>query len=60
MEKRIVTRAAIGEDELREAMRTLQMYKAGKANLEARIIDDDRWWRLRHMEKLDRREFGDE
>ena len=60
MEERIVTRAAIGEDELREAIKTLGEYKAGKANLEARIIEDDKWWRLRHFEAANRREFGEE
>ena len=60
MEERIISRPPIGEEELREAIKTLGEYKAGKANLEARIIEDDRWWRLRHMETMNRREFGEE
>ena len=34
----------IGEEEIREAARVLQEYKRGKANLEARIIDNEQWW----------------
>lgn len=42
----------IGPEEIREAMRTLQEYKKGKANLEERIIDNEQWWKLRHWERI--------
>ena len=42
----------IGEEEIREAARVLQEYKRGKANLEARIIDNEQWWKLRHWEQI--------
>ena len=42
----------IGEEEIREAARILQEYKRGKANLEARIIDNEQWWKLRHWEQI--------
>ena len=32
-------------DRLRKANETLRKYKAGKARLEARIIEDEKWWR---------------
>lgn len=59
MEQMNMERMPIGKAQLREAMRTLRRYKAGKANLEARIVENDRWWRLRHFETMDRQEFGE-
>ena len=43
-------RRKIGEEQLRKAMRTLQKYKEGKANLEKRLIASEQWWKLRHWE----------
>lgn len=43
-------RLAVNEDSVRAAYGTLQKYKAGKASLEARIIENEEWWRLRHYE----------
>ncbi|MBQ4066777.1 MAG: hypothetical protein IJD22_03930 [Clostridia bacterium] len=40
----------ISNDTVREAYSTLMEYKAGKANLEARIIENEQWWRMRHLE----------
>ena len=42
----------IGAQELSEALGTLNRYKAGKANLEQRVISNERWWQLRHWEIL--------
>ncbi|MBE6693390.1 MAG: hypothetical protein E7589_01310 [Ruminococcaceae bacterium] len=42
----------IGEVQLRDAMELFQKYKAGKANLDARIIEDEEWFRLRHWAAL--------
>ena len=42
----------IGEKEIAEAAETLRKYKAGKANLEARIIDNEQWWKLRHWQSI--------
>ncbi len=38
----------IKNEHAREAYATLQRYKAGKASLEARIIENEQWWRMRH------------
>lgn len=38
----------IGEKEIKAAAEILQRYKAGKANLDARIVEDEMWWELRH------------
>ncbi len=42
--KNIITEASV----LR-ATELLQQYKAAKANLESRIIENEEWWRLRHL-----------
>ncbi len=51
-EKRKMTRfkSKVGEEQLRRATQLLQKYKAGKANLEARLIASEQWWKLRHWE----------
>ena len=40
----------IGKKEIEQAIQTLKEYKAGKANLEARIVEEERWWKLRHWD----------
>lgn len=40
----------IGKEAIRTAVATLQKYKEGKANLERRIIENDKWYKLRHWE----------
>ncbi len=40
----------IGAQQVADAMQTLQRYKAGKANLEQRIIDNEQWYKMRHWE----------
>ena len=55
MEQMIAAQAAlqpIGEQQIRKAMETLRKYKSGKANLEARVIDDEQWWKLRHWSSI--------
>lgn len=42
----------IGEEQVRKAMDTLQKYHAGKANLEARVIASEDWWRLRSWQRI--------
>ena len=42
----------IGKPQLREAMQILRRYKAGKANLERRIIENEEFWKLRHWEHI--------
>lgn len=41
----------ITRDSIAEATAILQKYKAGKANLEARIVDNEEWYRLQHWQK---------
>ena len=42
----------IGKKELEKAVQTLKDYKAGKANLETRIVEEERWWKLRHWDVI--------
>ncbi len=40
----------IGEAEIAMASQILRDYKNGKANLEARIVEDEQWWKMRHTD----------
>lgn len=42
----------IGKEQIHEARLTLQKYKEGKANLEAKVIDSEQWYKLRHWESM--------
>ncbi len=42
----------IGQEDIRKAAEILRRYKEGKANLEARIVEDELWWELRHWEAI--------
>ena len=41
----------ITSESIKNATEILQKYKLGKANLEARIIDNEEWYRLQHWKK---------
>lgn len=43
---------AIGTEQIRIATETLKKYKSGKANLEAKIINDEQYWKMRQWDKL--------
>ncbi len=43
---------AIGRNEVRNATEILLKYKAGKANLEKRVISNEQWWKGRHWEQI--------
>lgn len=45
----------IGPEEVKRASELLNRYKQGKANLEARIVEDEQWYRLRHWDVIRRR-----
>lgn len=42
----------IGRDEIKRAVEVLETYKSGKAVLENRIVENERWWKLRHGEVI--------
>lgn len=37
---------------------TLQKYKAGKKNLEQRVVEAEQWWKLRNWEQMRKQESG--
>lgn len=49
----------IGREQAGAALATLKKYKAGKAALEARVIEDEKWYRLQHQQILRSRAKGD-
>lgn len=53
-----VLEQVIGRERVQEARLTLQKYKAGKANLEQKVIDAEQWYKLRNWECM-RRESKD-
>lgn len=53
-ERFISTQSVIGEKEIAEAAKILAEYKAGKENLESRIVEDEQWYKLRHWEVIRR------
>ena len=42
----------ITEADIAEATLTLQKYKAGKANLENRVVEDEKWFKLQHWDMI--------
>ena len=38
----------VGEAEVAQAAQTLQRYKAGKAALDRRLVDNELWFRMGH------------
>ncbi|MBR4241345.1 MAG: hypothetical protein IKR97_03890 [Eubacterium sp.] len=44
--------AAIGEDEIRRAIQILSDYKSAKQNFDARVIENEEWWKMRHWNNI--------
>ena len=42
----------IGKKDIEKAVACLKKYKDGKANLESRIVEEERWWKLRHWDVI--------
>lgn len=49
----------IGEAELKAAQDRLERYKEGKANLDARLIENEDWWKLQHWRNFKNPHGGD-
>ena len=47
---------AIGPKQIREAAQTLRKYKDGKANYDRTIIENERWYKMRHWEYIRRKD----
>lgn len=48
----------IVEQDIVDATQTLREYMAGKANLDARVIDDEKWWKGQHWAAIRKKEKG--
>lgn len=48
------SRLPVGKEQLHEAMDLLCRYRAGKANLDRRIIENEQWWKLRHWDYMEK------
>ena len=46
-----VVELSVGQERLREFMRVLQRYKAGKQHTESRIVSSENWWKLRNTQE---------
>ncbi len=49
----------IGKEQVLEAARILAKYKAGKANLEGRIVENQEWYKLRHWDQMRKKKKGE-
>ena len=47
-------RNRIGTEQIHQAQTILEKYRQGKSHLEKRLIDDEKWWELRHWEVIGR------
>ena len=45
----------IGKEQVHKAMDILLKYKAGKANFDKRVIENEEWWKLRHWNHMKER-----
>lgn len=48
----------IGKEEIKKAAETLNKYKEGKTSLEQRIIENEKWYKLRHWEVVKNKKKG--
>ena len=52
MTEKKTKKGPIGEDEIRKAAGILQKYAMHKKSLDQRIVENERWYRLRHWEQM--------
>lgn len=50
----------IGQAEIAMASQLLRDYKNGKASLEARIVEDEQWWKLRHTDMQNKKQSSNQ
>lgn len=48
----------IGKEQILEASEILKKYKDGKANLEARLIENEEYWKLNHWKQFQAKSFN--
>ena len=55
-----ISQPPIGKEQITKAMQTLLEYQKGKTNLEARIIEDYDWYRMRHWKQVRGEDYKDD
>lgn len=50
---------AIDKKAIEKAIETLKKYKDGKKNLEDRIVEEEKWWKLRHWDVIGKGDSAD-
>ena len=50
---------SLDKNTIKKAIETLKKYKDGKAKLEERIVEEERWWKLRHWDVIKEGNTGD-
>ena len=56
-EPELPAQQVIGEEDIRKANDILQKYKAGKAALDKRIVDNELWFRMGHWKNYENKEM---
>lgn len=59
-EQPAATTGIIDKKAVEKAAETLKTYKDGKKNLEDRIVEEEKWWKLRHWDVIDNGETNTE
>ena len=54
-ELKAAVKQTIGEPEITHANKILKEYKAAKAKLEQRIVENEQWWKMRHWKQIAKR-----
>lgn len=54
-----VAKMPIGQKQILEASEILKKYKDGKANLEARLIENEEFWKLNHWKQFQTKSFNE-
>lgn len=52
----MISNTPIGADQIANAMLTLHRYQTAKAPLQQRLVENEKWYRLRHWQTLRRQE----
>ena len=51
--------APIGKEQIEQAQKTLEKYRSGKQAHDTRLIENEKWWRLRNWENIDQKNKND-
>ena len=58
-EKYVYSSARITSDDVEKATAILSEYKAGKTNLERRIVENEKWWKMQHWDLIRKKDSDD-